>query len=46
MEFLVQHAADLLFYLFALGALFVGVTVFLPQGLLGLFRSWTGRSGR
>lgn len=31
-------------WLFALGALFVGVTVFLPQGLMGVFRKWMGRA--
>lgn len=32
-------------WLFALGALFVFVTLFLPQGLVGLFRKITNRKG-
>ena len=32
-------------WLFALGALFVFVTLFLPQGLVGLFRKITSRKG-
>jgi urea transport system permease protein len=31
------------FWLFFLGALFIGVTLFLPHGLLGLWRRWLGR---
>ncbi|RZS88235.1 amino acid/amide ABC transporter membrane protein 2 (HAAT family) [Phyllobacterium myrsinacearum] len=31
-------------WLFALGALFILVTLFLPRGILGLYGSWTNRS--
>jgi len=31
------------FWLYVLGALFIGVTLFLPQGVVGLVRQWTGR---
>ncbi len=32
------------YWLFALGALFIGVTLFLPQGIVGMWDSW--RAGR
>jgi urea transport system permease protein len=31
------------FWLYVLGALFIGVTLFLPNGVVGLARRWTGR---
>jgi urea transport system permease protein len=31
------------FWLYVLGALFIGVTLFLPHGVVGLARRWTGR---
>jgi urea transport system permease protein len=31
------------FWLFFLGALFIAVTLFLPQGLLGLWRKFVSR---
>jgi len=31
------------FWLYVLGALFIGVTLFLPHGVVGLARQWTGR---
>ena len=31
------------FWLFFLGALFIAVTLFLPQGLIGLFKLWRGK---
>jgi urea transport system permease protein len=34
------------FWLFFLGALFIAVTLFLPQGLLGLYRRLRDRAGR
>jgi urea transport system permease protein len=34
------------FWLFFLGALFIGVTLFLPHGLLGLWRTWRSWRGR
>jgi len=32
------------FWLFFLGALFIGVTLFLPQGIIGLLRKLTRRA--
>jgi urea transport system permease protein len=34
------------FWLFFLGALFIAVTLFLPQGLLGLYRRLRDRADR
>jgi urea transport system permease protein len=31
------------FWLYFLGALFIGVTLFLPQGVIGLVKKWRGR---
>jgi urea transport system permease protein len=31
------------YWLFVLGALFIGVTLFMPQGVVGLFRRWRDR---
>jgi urea transport system permease protein len=31
-------------WLFALGALFIGVTLFMPKGLAGLFAGWTSKT--
>jgi urea transport system permease protein len=33
-------------WLFALGGLFVGVTLFLPKGILGLWDQWKGSGGK
>ncbi|RUV54426.1 urea ABC transporter permease subunit UrtC, partial [Mesorhizobium sp. M5C.F.Ca.IN.020.14.1.1] len=32
------------FWLFALGGLFVAVTLFLPQGIIGMWDSWRGNA--
>jgi urea transport system permease protein len=31
------------FWLYFLGALFIGVTMYLPDGVLGLLNKWKGR---
>ena len=33
------------YWLYFLGALFIGVTLFLPDGVVGLYRKYLGKKG-